>query len=275
MVEEARSKRQLESDLRTALQTGQLTLAYQPIVEAATGEVVGKEALLRWNHPERGEIPPDLFVPVIEDVGLISKVGNWVIRQACEDAKSWPADMRVAVNVSAAQLAGCGLASAVVGALASSGLSPKRLELEITESIFMADDVATLDSLDRLRKLGVQLVLDDFGTGYSSFGYLARARFNKIKIDKSFVHAVAEGSRQACAIVEAIVALAHGLSLKITAEGVESAEQARVMQALGCDLLQGFHFGRPAQQLASASAVRPAPAPEPRLPATRRKAAGL
>jgi EAL domain-containing protein (putative c-di-GMP-specific phosphodiesterase class I) len=183
--------------------------------------------------------------------------------------------MRVAVNVSAAQLAGCGLASAVVGALASSGLSPKRLELEITESIFMADDVATLDSLDRLRKLGVQLVLDDFGTGYSSFGYLARARFNKIKIDKSFVHAVAEGSRQACAIVEAIVALAHGLSLKITAEGVESAEQAGVMQALGCDLLQGFHFGRPAQQLASASAVRPAPAPEPRLPATRRKAAGL
>jgi EAL domain-containing protein (putative c-di-GMP-specific phosphodiesterase class I) len=267
-------KRQLESDLRTALQTGQLTLAYQPIVEAATGEIVGKEALLRWSHPERGEIPPDLFVPVIEDVGLISKVGNWVIRQACDDAKSWPTEMRVAVNVSAAQLAGCGLASAVVGALASSGLSPERLELEITESIFMADDVATLDSLDRLRKLGVQLVLDDFGTGYSSFGYLARARFHKIKIDKSFVHAVAEGSRQACAIVEAIVALAHGLSLKITAEGVESAEQARVMQALGCDLLQGFHFGRPAQQLAAASAVRPEPAPEPRLPATRRKAVG-
>jgi EAL domain-containing protein (putative c-di-GMP-specific phosphodiesterase class I) len=138
-----------------------------------------------------------------------------------------------------------GLAATVVQALASSGLSPERLELEITESLFLGNDAATLDSLERLRMLGVRLVLDDFGTGYSSFGYLARARFHKIKIDKSFVHAVSEGSRQASAIVEAITALAHGLGLVITAEGVESAEQATLMRLMGCDLLQGYYFGRP------------------------------
>jgi diguanylate cyclase (GGDEF)-like protein len=245
MIEEARSKRQLESDLRGALQTGGLTLAFQPIVEAANGAVMGQEALLRWNHPERGDIAPDLFVPVIEDVGLISQVGSWVIREACAEAASWPEHIHVAVNVSAAQLAGSGLAATVVQALASSGLSPERLELEITESLFLGNDAATLDSLERLRMLGVRLVLDDFGTGYSSFGYLARARFHKIKIDKSFVHAVSEGSRQASAIVEAITALAHGLGLVITAEGVESAEQATLMRLMGCDLLQGYYFGRP------------------------------
>jgi diguanylate cyclase (GGDEF)-like protein len=245
MIEEARSKRQLESDLRAALQTGGLTLAFQPIVAADNGAVVGHEALLRWNHPERGDIAPDLFVPVIEDVGLISQVGSWVIREACAEAASWPEHIHVAVNVSAAQLAGSGLAATVVQALASSGLSPDRLELEITESLFLGNDAATLDSLERLRMLGVRLVLDDFGTGYSSFGYLARARFHKIKIDKSFVHAVSEGSRQASAIVEAITALAHGLGLVITAEGVETAEQATLMRLIGCDLLQGYYFGRP------------------------------
>lgn len=255
MVEEARWKRQLESDLRCALQQGGLDLAYQPFVDAQTGRVMGKEALLRWRHPEHGEIPPDLFVPVIEDVGLISQVGNWVIRQACAEAAAWPDDALVAVNVSAAQLPGPVLANAVIGALASSGLAAERLELEITETSFLSDDAATLDALEALRRLGVRLVLDDFGTGYSSFGYLARARFNKIKIDKSFVHAVSEGSRQASAIVEAIIALAHGLRLQITAEGVESAAQAALMRRLGCDLLQGFYFGRPAAPDAQTGAV--------------------
>jgi diguanylate cyclase (GGDEF)-like protein len=260
MVEEARSKRQMESDLRAALQTGGLTLAYQPIVNAVTSKVVGQEALLRWNHPIRGDIAPDLFVPVIEDVGLISQVGAWVIHEACVEAASWPSEMRVAVNVSAAQLAGSGLAAAVVHALATSGLSPERLELEITESLLLGNDAATLDSLERLRMLGVQLVLDDFGTGYSSFGYLARARFKKIKIDRSFVHAVAEGSRQACAIVESIIALAHGLGLDITAEGVETEDQATLMRLMGCDLLQGYYFGRPE----AARALQPAPIVERR-----------
>jgi diguanylate cyclase (GGDEF)-like protein len=250
MVEDARSRRQLETDLRVALRTGGLSLAYQPIVDARVQSVTGFEALLRWHHPERGQIPPDLFVPVIEHVGLIRQVGEWVLREACHQAAGWPEEMQVAVNVSAAQIDGSSLAAAVVNALASSGLAPARLELEITESVFLGDDPTTVEALDRLRSLGVQLVLDDFGTGYSSFGRLAPARFNKVKIDKQFVHGVSNGSLQARAIVEAIVALGHGLGLAVTAEGIETPAQAAMMRAAGCDLLQGFYFGRPIEAAA-------------------------
>ncbi len=245
MFEEAEDHRLLEQDVREALNSDALTLAYQPIIDTASGTVVAREALLRWRHPERGDIPPDQFVPIIEDAGLIHQIGDWVIREACARAASWDGQMRVAVNVSAAQLTGAGLARTVLGALAASRLEPSWLELEVTESVFLGDDAATLASLERLRALGVRLVLDDFGKGYSSFGYLSRAKFSKIKIDQSFVRGAAEGAQDCVAIVHAILALARGLGVETTAEGVETEDQAEVMRRLGCTQLQGFHFGRP------------------------------
>ena len=245
MFDEAEDHRLLENDVRSALHNDGLRLAYQPIVDARSGAEVGREALLRWRHPVRGEISPELFVPIIEDSGLIHQIGDWAIREACTEAAGWPDALTVAVNVSAAQLSGAGLAKTVLGALAQSGLAPRRLELEVTESVFLGDDAATLASLERLRALGVRMVLDDFGKGYSSFGYLSRARFSKIKIDQSFVRAAATGERESAAIVHAILALARGLGVETTAEGVETAEQAMVMRRFGCDQLQGFYFGRP------------------------------
>ena len=245
MYVDAEDYRSLESDVRNALGSDGLALHYQPIIDARTGRLVGREALLRWSHPVRGPIPPDQFVPIIEDAGLIHQIGDWVIREACFEAARWEGDLRVAVNISAAQLCGSGIAETVLGALAASGLVPSRLELEVTESIFIGDDVSTLAALERLRAIGVRLVLDDFGKGYSSFGYLSRAQFSKIKIDRSFVAGAAEGERDCSAIVRAILALARGLSVETTAEGVENEREAAVMRALGCDQLQGYLFGRP------------------------------
>jgi diguanylate cyclase (GGDEF)-like protein len=245
MYVDAEDYRSLENDVRNALGSDGLALHYQPIIDARTGRLVGREALLRWSHPLRGPIPPDQFVPIIEDAGLIHQIGDWVIREACAEAVRWEGDLRVAVNISAAQLCGSGIAETVLGALAATGLTPSRLELEVTESIFIGDDVSTLAALERLRAIGVRLVLDDFGKGYSSFGYLSRAQFSKIKIDRSFVAGAAEGERDCSAIVRAILALARGLSVETTAEGVENEREAAVMRALGCDQLQGYLFGRP------------------------------
>jgi diguanylate cyclase (GGDEF)-like protein len=257
MFEQAEDHRLLEQDVREALSSDGLTLAYQPIVDSKSGEVVGREALLRWRHPRRGDIPPDQFIPIIEDAGLIHQIGDWVIREACAEAASWSAPMRIAVNISAAQLTGAGLARTVLGALAASRLEPCRLELEVTESVFLGDDAATLASLERLRSLGVRLVLDDFGKGYSSFGYLSRAHFSKIKIDQAFVRGAAEGAQDCVAIVHAILALSRGLGVETTAEGVETEAQAGAMRELGCTQLQGFYFGRPvpASELSADSAA--------------------
>ena len=257
MFEQAEDHRLLEQDVREALSNDGLTLAYQPIVDSMSGDVVGREALLRWRHPRRGDIPPDQFIPIIEDAGLIHQIGDWVIREACAEAASWSAPMRIAVNISAAQLTGAGLARTVLGALAASRLEPGRLELEVTESVFLGDDAATLASLERLRSLGVRLVLDDFGKGYSSFGYLSRAHFSKIKIDQAFVRGAAEGAQDCVAIVHAILALSRGLGVETTAEGVETEVQAKAMRELGCTQLQGFHFGRPvpASELANESSA--------------------
>ena len=245
MFDEAEDHRLLENDVRTALHGGGLRLAYQPIVDAASGSEVGREALLRWRHPTRGDVSPELFVPIIEDSGLIHQIGDWVIREACAEAARWRGDLTVAVNISAAQLSGVGLAQTVIAALAATGLDPARLELEVTESVFLGDDATTLASLERLRRLGVRMVLDDFGQGYSSFGYLTRARFSKIKIDRCFVRGAAAGERESLAILKAILALARGLGVATTAEGVETTRQAEVMRTLGCDQLQGYLFGRP------------------------------
>lgn len=245
MYLQAENNRLLENDVRAALEEDRLSLSYQPIVDAATGALVGREALLRWDHPTRGAIPPAQFIPIIEDAGLIHQIGDWVIREACREASRWDPSIRIAVNISAAQLSGNGLAETVIGALAASSLEPDRLELEVTESIFLGDDLATLASLERIRALGARLVLDDFGKGYSSIGYLSRAQFAKIKIEQMFVRGAADGERDCLAIVHAIIALARGLDIETTAEGVETEGQAEMMRKLGCNELQGFHFGRP------------------------------
>lgn len=247
MAEQAAANRALESDLRSALKSGELSLAYQPIVHARSHKVLAREALLRWTHPSRGEVPPDVFVPVIEDVGLIGQVGNWVLREACREAAAWTDGARVAVNVSSAQLAaGPALLDHVMKALAYSGLPAERLELELTESIFLAADDTTRSTLDRLRGIGVRLVLDDFGMGYSSYTCLTNGEFSKIKIDRAFTAAAAgPGHPAERAIVESILTLARGLRLEVTAEGIETEEQAALMVTLGCGQLQGYLFGRP------------------------------
>jgi len=264
MAERAHAQRELERDLRVALQEGELSLAYQPIVAAGSHRVVGREALLRWHHPERGQIPPDLFVPVIEDTGLIGQVGNWVVREACREAARWDDGARLAVNVSAVQLTGGDLVGTVINALAVSGLAPDRLELEVTESVFLADDEATRHTLGRLRSIGIKLVLDDFGMGYSSLKSLARGEFSKIKIDRTFVAGAGEGRQDARAIVEAVIALGRAMRCDVTAEGIETAAQARMFEAMGCDQLQGFHFGRPCAAGQREFELGDAPSPPPR-----------
>lgn len=263
MAEQAIASRKLESDLRSALSDGALSIAYQPIVDALSGDVVAREALLRWTHPERGEIEPEIFIPIIEEAGLIGHVGAWVLREACYEAAAWPEDVAIAVNVSPVQLGAAGLESTVVSALASSGLDPDRLELEVTESVFLSDDPTTRDMLSRLRGIGIRLVLDDFGTGYSSFGTLARGSFSKIKIDRSFASGAAAGNRHSRSIVEAMIGLARGLGLQVTAEGVETEAEARALTALGCDHLQGFHFGRPLRPETPRSGARRQPVIHP------------
>jgi EAL domain-containing protein (putative c-di-GMP-specific phosphodiesterase class I) len=246
MRAKADAERMLEADVREAVRRGDLSLHYQPIVQAGSEKVVGYEALLRWWHPRRGEIGPDVFIPIIEDVGLIHEIGTMVIREACERAAGWHGEERVAVNLSLAQLTGAGLRQSVEEALASSGLAPHRLELEVSDNVFLGDDAATIDALASLATLGVGVVLDGFGKGFSNFAYLTRACFTKIKIDQLFVRRAAGGHRDALAIVQSILALATGLGVPATAEGVETRSQASTMTALGCSELQGYLFGRPA-----------------------------
>ncbi len=249
MQVEADERHILENDLRGALENGDLSIAYQSIVDANSEEIIGYEALLRWNHPTRGEISPAIFIPIAEEARLISNIGNWVLRTACAQAKSWPDHVRLSVNVSALQVEGGGLANSIIGALAASGLSPERLELEVTESVFLDNHEKTDATLENLRSLGINLVLDDFGTGYSSLGYLRRASFSTIKIDRSFVKSATQGSTESLAIIRAIVSMAEELGMKTTAEGIEKIREMDVMRDLGCTQLQGYLFSRPTQSV--------------------------
>ncbi|MFB0873246.1 MULTISPECIES: putative bifunctional diguanylate cyclase/phosphodiesterase [unclassified Sphingobium] len=242
---QAEERRQLEMALREALEKEQLHVVYQPVVDATREVVVGFEALVRWTHPELGPISPARFVPVAEEARLIGPIGEWVLRTACMEAVNWPEDVRVAVNVSAEQLAHPSFVAAVISALASSGLEARRLELEVTESLFMNDDTGALKLLDQLIGLGVQLSLDDFGTGYSSLGYLSRTRFNTIKIDRSFVVGASKNTAESLAIIRAVVTLAQSLGMATTAEGVETQAELDMIRQLGCNKVQGYYFGRP------------------------------
>ena len=240
----AEERRQLEEDMRDALAKGQMRVAYQPIVALGENRIAGFEALLRWEHPERGAISPALFIPIAEEAGLISVLGEWALRQACLEAASWEGNARVAVNVSPIQFAHSGLPALVASALASSQLAPDRLELEITESVFLGEGADTQAMFEALKKLGVRLALDDFGTGYSSLGYLQKAPFDKIKIDQSFVRSATEPGNRNAAIITAIVSLATALGMETTAEGIEARDTLDLMQSLGVSHGQGYIFSR-------------------------------
>ena len=241
MDERAKARRSLELELRQAINDGGLETYYQPVVNIEDGKISSCEALLRWRHPERGMISPAEFIPIAEDSGLIDQLGHWVLNTACAEAVNWPADVRVAVNVSPVQFRTQTLALNVAAALASSGLAPSRLELEITEAVLIRDDEAALATLHQLRKLGVRIALDDFGTGYSSLSYLQRFPFDKIKIDRSFIRDLA-GPGASSSIVQAVVNIAAASDMTTTAEGVETDQQRNLLCILGCTEMQGFLF---------------------------------
>jgi diguanylate cyclase (GGDEF)-like protein/PAS domain S-box-containing protein len=242
---QAEERRVLEMALRAALEHDEFHIMYQPVVQAGTGALTGFEALLRWTHPEFGNVSPAKFVPLAEEARLIAPIGEWVMRKACIEAARWDDPIRVAVNVSPEQLHNPAFAQFVADALTESGLPPNRLELEVTESVFMREGTAAVQTLERILDMGVRLSLDDFGTGYSSLGYLSRTRFSSIKVDRSFVQDAARGIKEAIAIIRAVVALADSLGMATTAEGVENEDEHRMVQALGCTKVQGYYFGRP------------------------------
>jgi len=241
----AEERRVLEVALRRALADGELSLNFQPVVNAQDETLVSFEALMRWNSAEHGSISPGKFIPLAEDTRLIVPIGAWVLEQACREAARWPRDVRVAVNVSPEQLLERDFPATVVNALSASGLDAHRLEIEVTESIFLRDPDVARNSLEQVMALGCTVALDDFGTGYSSLGYLRKLQFSTIKVDRTFVDGAAEGNQESLAIVRAVIAMARSLEMTTTAEGVESPEQAELVRSLGCDKIQGFHFGRP------------------------------
>jgi EAL domain-containing protein (putative c-di-GMP-specific phosphodiesterase class I) len=238
------TRRSLERDMRTSLAQGGFELYYQPLVNLQTKRVTAFEALMRWNHRDRGAVPPSEFIPVAEDMGLIIQLGEWALRQACAEAVEWPEEIRVSVNLSPLQFSKGNLVSTVVSALASSGLPASRLELEITESVLLEKSERNIAILNQLRELGARISMDDFGTGYSSIGYLRSFPFDKIKIDQSFVRdlLVDEGS---LAIVRAIASLGVSFGMTTTAEGVETEEQMRCLNLEGCVEVQGYLYSRP------------------------------
>jgi diguanylate cyclase (GGDEF)-like protein len=245
-----KARHQLELDLRNAIVTGAFEVHYQPIVDLRDDAVTGCEALLRWRHPERGMISPAEFIPIAEEAGLINELGDWVLSTACAEAARWPNNITLAVNVSPVQLKSQTLALKVTAALAASGLSPNRLEVEITEAVLIRDDETALAILHQLRDVGVRIALDDFGTGYSSLSYLQRFPFDKIKIDRCFVNDVAQPGGSA-SIVEAVVNIATARHMTTTAEGVETEQQKELLRALGCTHMQGYLFSaaRPATEI--------------------------
>ena len=244
MEDAVQERRALELDLREALGSEQFTLNYQPLVDLRTGRVTTCEALMRWKHPVRGEVPPAVFIPVAEETGLIVPLGEWALQRACVEASAWPHGVKVAVNLSPVQFRDRGLALQVVTALAKSGLPAQRLELEVTERLLLEDNDDTLATMQQLNNLGVGLSLDDFGTGYSSLNYLRKFPFHKIKIDQSFIADLGD-ERDVRAIIGAVASLGTGLDKTVVAEGIETEEQMRLVTSQGCHEGQGYLFGRP------------------------------
>jgi predicted signal transduction protein with EAL and GGDEF domain len=238
------ARRALELDLRQAIVQGDFELHYQPLINIQNEVITGFEALVRWKHAERGMVSPAEFIPLAEETGLIVPIGEWVLRTACAEASTWPDHIRVAVNLSAVQFKNRKLVEVIMNALAAARLSPHRLELEITESVLLQDDDATLAMLHQMRGLGVRISMDDFGTGYSSLSYLRKFPFDKIKIDQSFIRDLSKGD-DSIAIVRAVASLAASLNIATVAEGVETADQLDIARTEGCTEVQGYFFSRP------------------------------
>jgi EAL domain-containing protein (putative c-di-GMP-specific phosphodiesterase class I) len=248
MNEEAMERVRIESALRNALARDEFVLHYQPQVNLESGQIVGMEALIRWQHPELGMVAPNRFISVAEETGLIVPIGAWVMRTACAQTKAWQdaglGQLRVAVNLSARQFGAANLLADIAAVLEHTGLAPDRLEIELTESLFMSDVTLAVELLHAMKKLGVSLSIDDFGTGYSSLSYLSRFPIDVLKIDRSFVADITRDASDA-AIVASIIALAHNLKLDVIAEGVETREQLEYLRRHGCDQMQGYYFSRP------------------------------
>ncbi len=244
LKDEAEERRLLVDDLREALVNDQLELHYQPVVRTDDHMIVGFEALMRWVHPERGSVGPNVFIPIAEELNLINQLGEWALRKACKDALNWPQSVRIAVNVSAVQFANNGFPEIVMNALATSGLDPERLELELTESVFMGDNETIDNTFKILKELGVRLALDDFGTGYSSLSYLRSAPFDKIKVDKSFVDSCTQKDKNSAKIIAAIVSLSDALGMETTVEGVEAFDQFELVCSKGARYIQGWIYSK-------------------------------
>nr|WP_320009686.1 EAL domain-containing protein [uncultured Desulfobulbus sp.] len=252
----------LEAELKEAIYSEGLTLHYQPIVSVDTERLLGFEALVRWNHPMRGMVPPDRFIPLAEETGLIIDLGKWVITEACATLKNWLEELGwrqgliMSVNVSCRQLADTGLVEHVMSELIRHQLNPANLKIEVTESVIMHDVDRAIIELNRLRKLGVQIAIDDFGTGYSSLAYLRRIPIDHLKIDRSFIHGFSEGDKENDEIVRSIISLARSLDLGVIAEGVENRDQLERLRSLNCDRVQGFMFSRPVDQKKATAMIR-------------------
>jgi len=261
------ARRSMEMDLRKALVNGEFELYYQSIHDLGRNRLCGFEALLRWNHPQRGMVSPAEIIPLAEETGFIVPVGEWVLRQACAEAANWPPHIKIAVNISPKQFKSRNLVQAIVNAVVASGLNPGRLELEITETALLSDSAATLEALRKLQSFGVRIALDDFGTGYSSLSYLRSFPFNKIKIDQSFVKSLSDGSEEAVAIVRAVTQMGLSLGMATTAEGVETARQLDIVRAEGCNEAQGYLFStpKPAHEIAKMIAAAEAAIDTPRV----------
>jgi predicted signal transduction protein with EAL and GGDEF domain len=251
LKDEATERQAILDDLRVALDNGELELHYQPVVRVTDNLVVGCEALMRWDHPERGPISPATFIPLAEESNLINQLGDWALRQACREAAEWPQTIRVAVNVSAVQFTDDQFVDTVASALEDSGLSASRLELELTESIFLNDSDTTDSVFRRLKHLGVSLALDDFGTGFSSLSYLRSAPFDKLKVDRSFVDSCTTKDHNSIKIIAAIMGLAEALGMETTVEGVEAFDQLELVCSKGAKYVQGWLYSKamPAQEL--------------------------
>ncbi|WP_086996587.1 putative bifunctional diguanylate cyclase/phosphodiesterase [Rhizobium sullae] len=245
MASRIQARHALEADLRLALQNDEFELHYQPLYDLRQQRICGFEALVRWNHPTRGRVAPMEFIPLAEEVGLVVDIGRWVLKKACSEAACWPEDIKIAVNVSAIQFTSSDLLADVDEAVAEAAISPARLELEITESVLMENLGDTLPILHALKERGTRISMDDFGTGYSSLSYLSSFPFDKIKIDKSFVSGIAE-NKEAYAIMHAIILLGDALGMRVTVEGVETAEQKSLLESEECDEIQGYYISPPA-----------------------------
>ncbi|RZL19969.1 MAG: EAL domain-containing protein, partial [Sphingomonas sp.] len=245
MDDAARERRQVEADLRSALERGEIHVEYQPLADAQTGRIISFEALARWDHPRLGRIAPAMFIPIAEESGIMPDLGRLVLEMAAHEAATWSPELKVAVNLSPAQMDDDNIVADIGAVLKQSGLAPTRLEVEVTEGMLIKDTARGIRLLTELRQLGVSVAMDDFGTGYSSLNYFRTFPFDKVKIDQSFIRDMDENP-QSLAIVQAVIGLGRGLGMPVVAEGVETSEQLDRLRAEGCDVVQGYHIGRPA-----------------------------